>query len=146
MTTRLSEHFTLEELCHSDTAKSLGIDNTPTPAHLANLKHLAERLEEVRALFGRPVTIESGYRNPEVNARVGGVADSDHAQGHAADIQVDGITDLEVAKRIRDSGIKFDQLIREDGRTVHISFSPRMRGHVLRQPGGPGSIVHVGLE
>lgn len=113
---------------------------------MANLKRLAEQLEKVRALFGKPITIESGYRNPAVNAAVGGEPASDHAQGHAADIQVDGVSDLDVARAICDSGIKFDQLIREGGRTVHISFAPRMRQQVLRQPGGPYSPVYNGLE
>ena len=146
MSSQLSTHFSFEELTHSDTAVAMGNPNTPTEAHLANLKHLAGKLEEVRALFGVPLQITSGYRNPVVNARVGGVADSDHAQGHAADFHVAGLDDLSAAKIIRDSGLKFDQLILEAGRCIHISFSPRMRGHVLRQPGGPGSIVHVGLE
>jgi zinc D-Ala-D-Ala carboxypeptidase len=143
---KLSAHFSLEEFTISSKALSMGVRNEPTPAHLENLKRLAERMEAVRALFGRPIEITSAYRNPQVNAAVGGVPTSAHALGHAADFHVDGLSDLEAAKCIRDSGVKFDQLIYEKSRCVHISFDPRQRGQVLRQPGGPGSPVHSGLE
>ena len=143
---KLSAHFLLEEFTISSKALSMGIKNEPTPPHLENLKHLAECMEGVRALFNRPIEITSAYRNPQVNAAVGGVPTSAHAIGHAADFHVDGLTDLEVAKRVRDSGLKFDQLIYEKSRCVHISFDPRLRRQVLRQPGGPGSTVYNGLE
>lgn len=143
---KLSAHFSLEEFTISSKALSMGVKNTPTPPHLDNLKRLAERMEAVRALFNRPIEITSAYRNPQVNAAVGGVPTSAHALGHAADFHVDGVTDLEASKRIRDSGLKFDQLIYEKSRCVHISFDPRLRGQVLRQPGGPGSAVYNGLE
>jgi zinc D-Ala-D-Ala carboxypeptidase len=143
---KLSAHFSLEEFIISSKALSMGVKNDPTPKHLENLKHLAERMEVVRALFNRPIEITSAYRNPQVNAAVGGVPTSAHALGHAADFHVDSLSDLEVAKSVRDSGLKFDQLIYEKSRCVHISFDPRLRGQVLRQPGGPGSAVHSGLE
>ncbi len=146
----LSPHFSLRELTRSDTADAMGNPNTPTPDHMANMRNaLCPGLERIRALpkvGGRPVTVESAYRNPVVNAAVGGVPNSDHALGYAADIQVDGLSDYELACAIRDSDIEFDQLIREDGRTIHVSFHPRMRRQVLRQRGGPGSAVTVGLE
>jgi putative chitinase len=143
---RLTEHFLLEEFTLSSTALALGIPNDPTPAHLENLKHLAECMETVRALFDKPIEITSGYRNPQINAAVGGVPNSAHALGHAADFHVHGLEDLDAAKRIRDSALKFDQLIFEKNRCVHISFDPQLRQQVLRQPGGPGSPVHKGLE
>lgn len=143
---KLSAHFSLEEFIISSKALSMGVRNDPTPAHLENLKHLAERMEAVRALFNRPIEITSAYRNPQVNAAVGGVPTSAHALGHAADFHVDGLSDLEVAKGVRDSGLKFDQLIYEKSRCVHISFDPRLRRQVMRQPGGPGSTVYNGLE
>jgi len=142
----LSAHFSLEEFTISSTALSLGIANTPTPEHMENLRKLAARMEEVRALFDRRIEITSAYRNPQVNAAVGGVKNSHHAVGHAADFHVDGLSDLDAAKRIRDSGLKFDQLIFEKNRCVHISFAPTMRQDVLRQPGGPGSKCFQGLE
>lgn len=144
---KLTEHFSLEEFTLSSKALSMGDANTPTPEHLANLRHLAARMEEVRALFGRPIEITSGYRNPAVNAAVGGVPNSAHALGFAADFHVDGMSDLESAKVIRDSPLKFDQLIYEKNRCVHLSVDPnRLRRQVLRQPGGPGSPCYQGLE
>jgi zinc D-Ala-D-Ala carboxypeptidase len=143
---QLTEHFALEEFTHSSTAIALGIENTPTDEHMANLQNLAEQMERVRALFNKLIEITSAYRNPEVNAAVGGVPTSAHAVGHAADFHVHGLEDLDAAKVIRDSDLKFDQLIYEKNRCVHISFDPRMRQQVLRQPGGPNSPVHPGLE
>jgi len=143
---KLSAHFSLEEFIISSKALSMGVRNDPMPAHLENLKHLAERMEAVRALFNRPIEITSAYRNPQVNAAVGGVPTSAHALGYAADFHVDGLNDLDVAKGVRDSGLKFDQLIYEKSRCVHVSFDPRLRRQVMRQPGGPGSAVYKGLE
>ena len=145
----LSENFSLEELTISSKALSMGIENKPTPEHLENLRALAKEMEKVRALFNCPIEITSGYRNPQVNKAVGGVKNSAHALGHAADFHVDGLTDLEAAKRIRDSKLVFDQLIYEKNCCVHISFDPRggkPRREVKRQPGGPGSTVFKGLE
>jgi len=144
--TQLSEHFMLEEFTLSSTALALGIQNIPTPEHMQNLQDLANRMEEVRKLFNKPIVIASGYRNPELNAAVDGVPDSAHALGHAADFHVHGLDDLAAAKITRDSTLAFDQLIYEKNRCVHISFHPKMRRQVLRQPGGPKSPVHVGLE
>ena len=124
----------------------MGDPNQPTPAHLLNLRHLADRMETVRAMFNRPIEITSAYRNPAVNAAVHGEPTGAHPLGHAADFHVDGLEDLSVAKQIRDSGLKFDQLIYEKNRCIHISFDPRLRQQVRRQPGGPGSQVYVGLE
>lgn len=143
---QLTDHFSLEEFTHSSAAIALGIENTPTPEHMQNLQDLAERMEGVRALFNKLIEITSAYRNPEVNAAVGGVPTSAHAVGHAADFHVHGMEDLDAAKVIRDSGLEFDQLIYEKNRCVHISFDPRLRGEVKRQPGGPNSPVHPGLE
>jgi putative chitinase len=143
---QLSANFSLLEFTNSSTAISMGIENTPTPEHLANLRTLATRMEEVRALFDRRIEITSGYRNPEVNAAVGGVPNSAHALGFAADFHVDGFDDLAAAKVIRDSSVKFDQLIYEKNRCVHLSVHPDMRQQVLRQPGGPGSRTFPGLE
>jgi zinc D-Ala-D-Ala carboxypeptidase len=143
---QLTPHFSLEEFTLSSTALALGLENKPTPAHLEHLRKLAEQMEEVRALFNKVIEITSAYRNPEVNAAVGGVPNSAHAIGFAADFHVHGLHDLDIARRIRDSGLKFDQLIYEKNRCVHISFDPRLRQEVLRQPGGPGSRVFKGLE
>src|SRR4029077_19829076 len=87
---QLSEHFTLAELTYSDTANAQGIDNTPSTAIVDQLSDLCEcTLEGIRDLLGRrPVTITSGYRCPELNAAVGGVSDSAHLYGCAADLVV----------------------------------------------------------
>lgn len=142
----LTPHFSLEEFTLSSTALAHGIDNKPLPIHLEHLKTLAATMEDVRALFNVAIEITSGYRNPEVNALVGGVPDSAHALGFAADFHVHSFTDLDAAKLIRDSALKFDQLIFEKNRCVHLSVDPQLRRQVLRQPGGPGSPVHKGLE
>lgn len=85
---KLSEHFTLEELTRSATAKARGIDNTPTERDKANLKRLAaEVLEPLRKMAGVPIIVTSGYRCPKLNAAVGGEPTSQHMRGEAADIK-----------------------------------------------------------
>lgn len=147
--TRLSPHFTLAEFTRSDTAQRLGDANAPTPAHLANLRATASGFETVRDILGGPIIITSGYRNPRVNRAVGGTPTSDHPQGWAGDFRHPRLSLLECARRLRDARaagrIRFDQLIYEVGRCVHVSFNPRMRGQVLTQTGGPGSPFRVGL-
>lgn len=86
MTTQLTEHFSLDELCASDTAAACGIDNTPGEAIVANLTRLAEVLEEVRRiLLDQPILITSGYRCPALNEACGGAENSAHLSGLAAD-------------------------------------------------------------
>lgn len=87
MATRLTAHFTLEELTASTTAKRLGIANTPTPEHVANLHELAERiLEPLRIAWGSPIFITSGYRGFNLNKSVKGSTTSAHCYGLAADM------------------------------------------------------------
>lgn len=83
---QLTQHFTLAELTASTTAQRLRLDNTPPPELVPRLVRTAEMLERIRSTLGVPVVVTSGYRNRAVNAAVGGVTSSDHAQGHAADI------------------------------------------------------------
>lgn len=87
---QLTPHFSLEEFTLSSAALALGIDNKPTPEHLENLRKLAHQMEDVRALFDKVIEITSAYRNPQVNAAVGGVPNSAHALGLAADFHVHG--------------------------------------------------------
>jgi len=143
----MTEHFSLEEFLRSDTATRLKIANTPTAAHLKNLQVLALGMEAIRTLLGnRPVIITSGYRNPMVNKAVGGVATSAHALGYAADFSVRGLTPLQAGRIIRDSKLKFDQLIHEVSRNIlHVSFDPRLRRQVLTQEKGPGTPFKIGL-
>lgn len=121
---QLTEHFTLEEFLVSETAARRGINNTPTDAVVKNLKRLAERLEQVRAIFHKPVIITSGYRCPQLNEAVGGSKNSAHMSGLAADFNIFGAGGpLQVAILINQrQNIAFDQLINEYDSWVHIGI------------------------
>jgi hypothetical protein len=118
----LSPHFTLEELTVSETAARKGLDNTPPDDALFNLRRLALFLEDVRTTIGKPIRINSAYRSPEVNGSVGGKTTSQHCLGCAADIRVPGMTPNEVVKKLKDSNLQYDQLIREFDSWTHISI------------------------
>lgn len=127
----LSPHFSLEELTHSAIAVRLGIDNSPPEGVFVALGVLADGLEKVRALLGHPLIVNSGYRSALVNQVLHGAAFSAHLYGYAADFICPQYgTPLEIVRKIRDSGIQFDQCIQE-GTWVHISFDPKMRQQVL---------------
>lgn len=83
---QLTPHFTLAEMTASSKARQLGLDNTPPPEIVPRLVRTAEMLERIRSTLNVPVIVTSGYRSQAVNKQVGGVATSDHTQGHAADI------------------------------------------------------------
>lgn len=123
-----SEHFTIEELCRSQVAVCLGIDNKPKREDIiANLKRLAfHTLEAVRLLNdNKPITITSGYRCKELNRAVGGVATSQHQNGCAADFVVGSAEEnRRLFEKIKSSGsVPFDQLILEPkAGWVHISY------------------------
>jgi len=123
----LTENFTLEELTVSDSAVRLGLDNTPDAEVTENLQKLAEFLEQVRTLLGKPIHVNSAYRSPEVNAHVGGKPTSQHCKGQAADIKVQGMTPDEVTKAIIDSDLPYDQVIREFNTWTHVSFAETPR-------------------
>lgn len=118
----LTPNFTLAELTVSETAVRHGLDNTPSAEHLANLERLARFLEEVRKILGKPIMINSAYRGPEVNAKVGGSRNSQHMVGCAADIRVPGMTPDQVCRAIIASDLQYDQLIREFDSWTHISI------------------------
>jgi hypothetical protein len=117
---KLSPNFTLEELTVSDYADRHGLDNTPGNDHLYNLQRLAAFLETLRAVLGKPISINSAYRSPEVNAAIKGSKTSQHCHGTAADIKVSGMVPDQVVKRIIASTLPYDQVIRE--------FSDPVRG------------------
>lgn len=130
MATRLTANFTLEELIVSPTAKRLGLPNTPSPEHIANMKYVCEKiLEPVRAHFGKPIQINSSYRAPLVNKAVGGSKTSQHSNGEAVDFEIPGISNKVVADWVGDN-LEFDQVILEfynakDGANsgwVHVSI------------------------
>ena len=109
---KLSKNFTLKEFTRSQTATRLGLDNTPNEEHLENAKALFENVvQKIRDEHG-VTRINSGYRGPELNKAVGGSPNSQHCHGEAADLECDGIDNLELAKWIRDN-LQFDQLILE---------------------------------
>lgn len=126
----LTKHFTLQELTVSDTALRTGIKNTPSPLVIANLKTLAEGLEQIRALLGEPLHITSGYRSPTLNRFIGGSENSAHCLGYAADFKCIKQKPNEIVAKIKDSGIKYDQCIAE-GTWTHISFDPKLRQQTL---------------
>lgn len=129
----LSEHFTLEELVHSQTAARRNIDNRPPDSVVENMREfLCPGLEQVRSLLGKPILISSGFRSPVLNAAIGGSVKSQHMHGLAADFTCPGFgSPLVIAHAIKNSGIEFDQLIYEFDSWVHISFSKQPRLQVL---------------
>lgn len=129
---KLSRSFTLARLVHSDTARTEGIDNTPPPDVIENLRVLASGLDEVQRLLGHPLRISSGYRSPALNEFVGGTAGSQHCLGLAADFTCPKFgAPMAVARAIAESNVHFDQCILEFGRWVHLSFNSTPRRRVL---------------
>ncbi len=117
---QLSEHFSLEELTHTDHRE---YDNTPNDAELENLKRLAQFLEEVKAaLGGRPVMVNSAFRSKQVNDAVGSKDTSQHRIGCAVDIRVPKLTPDEVVRIIIAAGLPYDQVIREFNAWTHVSI------------------------
>jgi putative chitinase len=116
----LSPSFTLEELTHTDHRE---YDNTPNDAEMQNLVRLATFLEQVKeVLGGKPIIVNSAFRSAEVNKAVGSTDKSQHRHGCAADIRVPGMTPDEVVRAIIDSGLPYDQVIREFDRWTHVSI------------------------
>lgn len=125
---QLSDHFTLEELT---TTQVRDANNVPSRDVVEALRSTAICMEAVRAILGHPIVVTSGYRSPDVNRIVGGVADSAHIRGRAVDFICPTFgSPYEVANAISRSEIKFDQLIREYG-WVHIAFEIPWRMDVL---------------
>ena len=127
----LTANFTLSEMVKSDTALRHDMDNTPGEVEIANLKTLCEKvLQPVRDHFQTGVKVNSGFRHPEVNAKVGGSKTSDHCKGQAADIEIPGIANADLAVWIMDN-LEYTQLILEfytpgvpDSGWVHVSYDP----------------------
>ena len=103
----------MEELTKSQTATRKGIDNTPSPTHQANLQSLCTHvLQPVRDHFSQVVTISSGYRSPELCTAIGSKITSQHAKGEAADFEIFGVSNKELADYIHQN-LDYDQLILE---------------------------------
>lgn len=141
-TTKLTEHFTLDEFIASQTAARLGLSNMPPPGDMANVQRTAETMELVRKLLGnRPVLISSGYRSPEVNRAVGGASSSAHMTGLAVDFTVPGFgSPIEICKALTPhmADLEIDQLIHEFDAWVHLGLSagaPRMMALTIDNSG-----------
>lgn len=92
-----SEFFTLAELTKSETAARHKIDNTPPAAIIKNLQYGVDMvLEPLRRLYGKPIKINSGYRCPQLNKLVGGVTNSWHLEGNAADIHIESADEAKI--------------------------------------------------
>lgn len=147
----LTTNFTLNELTQSETALRKGLDNAPTQDIISALQVLAVNvLQPVRDHYGRGVKVNSGYRSPEVNASVGGSKTSDHCKGQAADIEIPGVANAELAAYIRDE-LQFTQLILEfytpgvpDSGWVHVSYDPaNLKKQVMTATKRDGKTVYL---
>jgi len=128
---QLSKNFNLLELTKSQTAERKGIDNTPSPTHQDNLKSLCTRiLQPVRDHFERVVSVSSGYRSEALCIAIGSKITSQHAKGQAADFEIYGLSNKELATWINEN-LEYDQLILEywkesdpNSGWVHCSYNP----------------------
>ena len=126
---KLSENFSLNELTKSQTATRKGINNIPGNAEEENLKVLSINiLQKIRNHYERPVRVTSGYRSPELCVAIGSSIKSQHAKGEAADFEITGIDNFDLAIWIS-KNLEFDQLISEfyhnddpDSGWVHCSY------------------------
>jgi hypothetical protein len=131
---KLSNNFSLNELTKSQTAERKGIDNTPSTEHQENLKSLCTHvLQPVRDHFGQVVSVSSGYRSPELCTAIGSKITSQHAKGEAADFEIFGVSNKELADWIH-YNINYDQLILEywkesdpNSGWVHCSYSENQK-------------------
>jgi zinc D-Ala-D-Ala carboxypeptidase len=139
---RLSKDFSLDEFVISQAATRMGFPNTPTPLIIDELHRLCTViLQPLRNALGVPVIISSGYRSPTLNKAIGGVMNSAHMYGRAADLIVPGMQPRHVCRRIVDLGIPFDQLIEEFGAWTHVATpvlgdAPRRQQLTARVVGG----------
>ena len=145
---RLSAHFDLAEFTRSESAKRHGVSNEPTAEHQANLKVLCERvLEPIRIFNEGPLNISSGYRSKNLNHFIGGSLSSQHCEGKAADIDMDGMsgkTNKEIFEYIKNN-LEFDQLINEFNYSwVHVSYNAgKNRNQILDALKSNGRTVYA---
>jgi hypothetical protein len=149
--TQLTKNFSLHELTKSETAARHDMDNTPGSIEIANLTELAGKvLQPVRDHFAKGVHINSGFRHPDVNAKVGGSKTSDHCKGQAADIEIPGVANADLAAWVRDN-LEFTQLILEfytpgipDSGWVHVSYNPdNLKKQVMTATKKDGKTVYL---
>ena len=128
MNIKIAKYFSLMEMCASETAQKLCIRNQPTVTEVVNLTLLCTKvLDPLRAACG-PITINSGYRCPSLNSLVGGVSNSQHVTGQAADINIKG--DIAYGKKLFNwikTHVEYDQLIWEHNKQgaywIHVSYN-----------------------
>ena len=131
----LSKNFTLYELCKSQTAERRGIPNDPDADAIFNLRALADKiLQPIRNEYGSFV-ISSGYRCPELSIAIGSSKDSQHCKGQAADFEVAGVSNYDLAGWIKEN-FPFDQLILEcytggNSGWIHCSYVKEPRKELL---------------
>ena len=147
---KLTKNFSLHEMTKSDTALRLGLENEPNEQQLAALKTLAEKvLQPVRDHFG-PTKINSALRTLPVNRAVGSSDNSHHVRGMAADIEIPGVANADLAQYIVDN-LEFTQVILEfytpgipDSGWVHVSYVPEdLRKQVLTATKQNGKTVYL---
>ena len=140
---KLSEHFTLGEMTVSNHKE---VYNIPSHEAIANMKRLCGWLEALRERAGTPIIINSGYRSPQLNKKIGGVANSNHTTGCASDIRVKDEEQLIRFANIildyaKESHQEFDELLIEKNRYgaiwLHLAVRPNVNRHKVR-------ILHVG--
>lgn len=124
---KLSPNFSFEELTRTSQTELQDLNREEARAYILPLTQLAELLEAIRARWGRPLKVNSGFRGPAVNAATPGASQtSQHMRGEAADITIPGVDDSDLRRWIaRESGLPFGQCIleRPPGRSwVHISI------------------------
>ena len=122
------KHFTIAELTDSTTARQNGIDNTPPESAVKALQALVERvLDPLRDAWGKPITVNSGYRCAELNRKVGGAEQSQHLRGEAADITAGSRADnRKLYELLRRLSLPLDQAINERGyKWIHVSHTTR---------------------
>ena len=147
----ITKNFTLSELTKSETALRYGMENIPTQTEIDNMTALCYNvLQPVRDHFAKGVKVNSGFRHPLVNAKVGGSSTSDHCKGMAADIEIPGVANAELAEWIKDN-CEFRQLILEfytpgipDSGWVHVSYDPSdLKKQVLTATKQNGKTVYL---
>lgn len=149
--TQLTRNFSLHELTKSETALRYDMENTPGPTETANLTELAGNvLQPIRDHYQKGVKINSGFRHPDVNAKVGGSRTSDHCKGMAADLEIPGVANAELAQWVKDN-LEFTQLILEfytpgipDSGWVHVSYDPgNLKKQVMTAAKQNGKTVYL---
>jgi zinc D-Ala-D-Ala carboxypeptidase len=148
---KLSPNFSLNELTQSETALRRGLNNEPTQEIISALQLLVVNvLQPIRDHYAKGVKVNSGYRSPEVNASIGGSKTSDHCKGQAADIEIPGVANAELAEYIKER-LQFTQLILEfytpgvpDSGWVHVSYDPtNLKKQVMTAVKRDGKTVYL---